>query len=126
MARHLVEKDVQTGLYVNTRLADSQKPACVAAGTGAMHLALMLEALAKTTADADSAFVDFFESRRGDLGFGGTLVFVVGEVSPAMDLMMIDLIGTGRRIVGLKVGTGSQETHAPGAHWQTIRETVSS
>ncbi len=126
VARHLMQKDVQTGLYVNTRLADSQQPACIAAGTGAAHLALVLEALAKTTADADSAFVDFFESRRGDLGFGGTLVFVVGQVPPAIELMMTDLIRAGRRIVGFKVGTDGRETHTPGAYWQTVREAVTS
>lgn len=121
VARHLVERDVQAGLYVNTRLADSRQPACIAAGTGTGHLALMLEALAKTTAEADGGFIDFFERRRGDLGFGGTLVFVVGELSPAIELLMTDLIRAGRRIVGFKVGTDGLEGGTPGVHWHLVR-----
>jgi len=124
VARHLVERDVQTGLYVNTRLADTQQPACIAAGTGTAHLALLLEALAKTTADADGGFVDFFERGRGDLGFGGTLGFVVGEVSPAIELTMTDLLRTGRRVVGFRVETDIQESHTPGLHWHRVDRAV--
>jgi uncharacterized protein (DUF58 family) len=83
VARHLLEKDVQTGLFANTKSADTREPACIAAGAGTEHLALILEALAKTTAEADGAFIDFFDRERSELGFGGTLVFVVGEVSRA-------------------------------------------
>lgn len=120
VARHLVERDVQTGLYVNTRLADSRQPACIAAGAGTTHLALILEALAKTTGEAEGAFADFFERRRGDLGFGGTLVFVVGEVSPATELMMTDLVRSGRRVVGFEVGGDGQEPRLPGVHWHRV------
>lgn len=120
VARHLLERDVQTGLYVNTRSADTQRPACIAASTGSAHLALILEALAKTTGEADGALVDFFEHRRGDLGFGGTFVFVVGDVAPALDLMITDLIRAGRRVVGFAVGTAAEEAHAPGLHWHRV------
>jgi uncharacterized protein (DUF58 family) len=125
VARHLVEGDMQTGLYVNTRSADNQQPACIPAGTGSAHLALMLEALAKTTSEADRDLVDFFERRRSELRFGGTLVFIVGEVPPALELMMADLSRAGRSIVGFEVGSGAAQTdrrtsHTPGLHWHRV------
>jgi uncharacterized protein (DUF58 family) len=124
VARHLLERDVQTGLFVNTRQADTQLPVCIAAGTGTTHLALVLEALAKTTAEADGAFVDFFERRRADLGFGGTLVFVVGDVSPAIDLMTTDLKRQGRQVLGFEIATDGREPRRPGLDWHRVHRGV--
>jgi uncharacterized protein (DUF58 family) len=121
VARHLLERDTQTGLYVNTRLADSRRPACIPAGTGSAHLALILEALAKTTADTHEDFADFFEHRRSDLGFGATLVFVFGDTTPSLELMMTDLITVGRRVLGFKIGTDGSLPHTPGVPWRQIR-----
>ncbi len=120
VARHLVERDMQVGLYVNTKQADSRQPACIAAGAGSGHLALILEALAKTTTEVDSDLLDFFERRRGDLRFGDTLIFVIGELSPAIELLMADLIRAGTRLVGLKIGTNGRESQTYGMHWHHV------
>jgi uncharacterized protein (DUF58 family) len=126
VARHLVEKDVQTGLFANTKLADTGHSACIAAGGGTAHLAFILEALAKTTADADMPFIDFFERERGELGFGGTLVFVVGAVSPEIGLLLADLTRAGRRVLGFRVGADSRDSHAPGVRWHQMHRPVRS
>lgn len=126
VARHLLERDVQTGLFANTKLADTGRPACIATGGGTAHLALVLEALAKTSADADGSFIDFFDRERGQLGFGGTLVFVVGTVSPEIGLLMADLTRAGRRVLGFHVGTHSRDSHAPGVRWRQVYRPMTS
>jgi uncharacterized protein (DUF58 family) len=120
VARHLLERDVQTGLYANTKLADTRHPARIAPGNGPDHLAAVLETLAKTTADADGTFVDFFDRERGGLGLGGTLVFVVGELSPEIGLLAADLARTGRHVLGFFVGKHGRTTHTPGVRWHRI------
>jgi uncharacterized protein (DUF58 family) len=120
VSRHLIEKDVQTGFYVNTKLADTHSPARIAPGSGIDHLAGILEALAKTTADADETFVDFFDRERGELGLGGTLVFVVGELTPEMGLLASDLARSGRHVLGFFVGKHGRTTHTAGVRWQRI------
>ncbi len=126
VARHLLERDVQTGFFANTKLADTQHPACIAPSSGNAHLALILEALAKTTADVDHVFVDFFDRERSKLGFGGTLVFVVGEASPAIELLMDDLARAQRRVLGFHLGAQSQAPHAPGVRWHQISRPATS
>jgi uncharacterized protein (DUF58 family) len=120
VARHLLENGVQTGIHANTKLADTQHSARVAPGSGTDHLALILEAFAKTTADADEPFVDFFDRERGELGLGGTLVFVVGELSPEIGLLAADLARTGRHVLGFFVGKHGRTTRTPGVRWQRI------
>jgi uncharacterized protein (DUF58 family) len=122
VARHLLEKDVQTGLFVNTKSADTGHPARIAAGAGTVQLALVLEALAKTTGAADESFTQFFDCQRGELGFGGTLVFVVGEVSPTIELLMADLTRAGRRVLGFHVGRNSPESGTPGTRWRHVHQ----
>jgi uncharacterized protein (DUF58 family) len=126
VARHLLERDVQTGLFANTRLADTHHPARVAAGGGTAHLALILEALAKTTADVDVPFLDFFDRERDELGFGGTLVFVVGEVSTEIELLTADLARVERNVLGFHIGQHSRGTHAPGVRWNRISHPATS
>jgi len=106
VARHFLERDVQTGLFVNTRLADTGHQARIAPGNGNAQLMICLETLAKTTADIGVPFVDFFDHERGALGFGGSLVFVVGEVSEPIELLTADLARSGRRVLGFHVGGG--------------------
>ncbi|MBN1632237.1 MAG: DUF58 domain-containing protein, partial [Thermoleophilia bacterium] len=140
VARHFLEQDVQTGLFVNTRLADTGHPARIAAGNGNAQLMLCLETLAKTTADIGLPFVDFFDQERGALGFGGALIFVVGEVSEPIGLLTADLARSGRRVLGFHVGgcdvddtpgvaagpseeTGPAPTggaHSPGIRWRRV------
>lgn len=126
VARHLLERDVQTGLFVNTKLADTGRPACITTSTGSTHLAVILEALAKTTAGADSSFIDFFDHERSKLGFGGTLVFVMGEVSPAIDLLMADVARAGRRVLAFHIGARSPHSRAPGVRWHQVSRPASS
>jgi len=111
IARHLIERGVQTGLFANTKLADTLQPAYIAPGGGTAPLALILETLAKTTEETAESFVDFFERERGGLGFGATLVFVLAELSPEVRLLLTELTGTGRRV--LCFGVGSQDRAAP-------------
>ncbi len=116
VAQHLLERDVQTGLFANTKLADTNRPARVAPGRGTDQLAVILEALAKATAEVDEPFIDFFDRERGELGFGGALVFVAGRLSPEFGLLMADLTRAGRRVLGFHLdprGLGLQHARSP-------------
>jgi len=120
LARHLLERGVQTGLFVNTWLADTQRPARVVAGSGTDQLALILEALAKTTPGSDCSFVDFFDRARGELGFGGTLILVAGEVSTEIGLLMAGLSRAGKRVLGFCLEAQTGESDAPGVRWHRV------
>jgi uncharacterized protein (DUF58 family) len=122
VARRLLEVGVQTGLHANTKLADTLHPARIAPGSGTDHLVFILEALAKTTAEADEPFVDFFDQERGELGLGGTLVFVVGELSPEIRLLATDLARTGRHVLGFFVGKHGLTSHTTGVRWYRIHQ----
>ena len=120
VARHLLESDIQTGLFVNTKLADSGAAARVPAGSGTAQLALILEALAKTTAQISQPFADFFERERSELGFGGTLVFVVGEVSREIGLLTAELARTGRQLLGLYLANGGDAENGQGTDHERL------
>lgn len=122
VARHLLQKNVQTGLYVNTKLADTGGPACLGAGSGIAQLALILEALAKTTEQASGPFTDFFAGQRKAMGFGGTLVFVTGTVSPDISLLAADLVGSGRRALGFYLAGSPEKLAGCRGFWEQIRE----
>ena len=120
VARHLVERDVQTGLFANTKSADNGYPVRIAPGAGMANLTAMLESLAKTTAKVESPFLDFFDRERAEMGFGGTLVFVAGEVSAELGLLAGDLARAGRHVLGYHVGSLGQASGRGRAHWRQI------
>lgn len=120
LAQHLLEREVQTGLFANTVLADTHHPARIAAGSGTAHLTAILDALAKTTAQVDAPFIDFFDRERGELGFGGTLAFIVGEISPQIELLTADLARVGRNVLGFHLGKHGQKSRPAGVSWYEI------
>ena len=115
---------MQTGLFANTKLADTNHPAHVAPSRGTDQLAVILEALAKATAEVDEPFVDFFDHERGELGFGGALVFVVGRLSPEFGLLMADLTRAGKHVLGFHVDPWGQDSSTPGLRWHQVRRPV--
>ncbi|MBN1320005.1 MAG: DUF58 domain-containing protein [Thermoleophilia bacterium] len=121
VARHLLERDVQTGLFANAKLADSGRSSRVAPAGGTAQLAVILEELAKTTADVDEPFIDFFDHERAVLGFGDALVFVVGQVTPEFGLLLADLTRAGRRVLGFHVGPRGQDSRTAGLRWHQVR-----
>lgn len=123
VARQLMERGVQTGLFVNAKLADTHQPACIAPGSGTGPLTVVLETLAKTTEETAEPFVDFFERERAGLGFGTTLVFVLAELSPETRLLLTEVTGTGRRVLCLCFGVGTKDTGALAtqARWYTVK-----
>ena len=120
VVRYLAEKDMQTGLFVNTMSADTQSPVLIMPSAGVTSLAVMLEALAKTTYQASTPIVDFFEQQRGRLGFGGTLVFVVGNVSPAVRALQADLVRAGRDVLGFYLGGDCGDVGRHSSPWRRI------
>jgi len=121
VTRHLLERNVQTGLFTNSRLADTGRSARVAPSRGVDQLAVILEALAKATREADGPFIDFFERERIELGFGGTIALVVGTVPAALKVTLADLRRTGRRVLVLQLGEQSRESGMTGVQWHHVR-----
>jgi uncharacterized protein (DUF58 family) len=120
IGRYLAERKVQTGLFVNTRLADTGRPARIPPIGGTEGLAYLLEALAKTTAEVDAPITEFYERERIELGFGGTLAFVVGSVPPALHALMADLVRTRHRVMGFLAGRGDSDSLPAGVRWHRV------
>ncbi len=120
VARDLTERDIQTGLFVNTKSADTQSAVSIMPSAGVASLAVMLEALAKTTYQSSMAFVDFFDLQRRQLGFGGTVVFVVGKVSPEVRLLQADMARAGRDVLGYCLAGYCGEVGGHSSSWRRI------
>ena len=108
LAAYLLERHYQTGLWVNSCLADSGRAARIPPGAGVEQLTLMLEALAKVTPLPCIPFESFLEAERVRLPFGSTLMFVVGRVAPELAEVLRDLRVAGYRVVVFPVGDGER------------------
>lgn len=116
MARDLVAKNAQVGLWCNARQADTGQPLGIAAGSGLAQLTAVLEALAKATESAALPFATFFEAERSVLSFGTTPVFVVGSVPAHLRDVLVDLSQRGYRSLVVLMRNESYEP-VPGVSW---------
>jgi uncharacterized protein (DUF58 family) len=122
LARFLVEKNSQVGLWVNTRLADSDLPARVTPGSGVESLVQILEALAKVVPLSDLAFSDFFQEERKSLPLGLTLVFVISDLQDKMREIMTDLKESGYKIVVFQIGKVTDSQAIDSIPWYNIEK----
>jgi uncharacterized protein (DUF58 family) len=105
LANRFMEAGNAVGLFVNTRLADSQQAVKILPGSSIYQLAIMLEMLAKTTRITKSPFENFLNEERRNLPWGATLIFVLYEVSVTTDRIVENLKESGYRVLIYQINT---------------------
>ncbi len=121
VARSLVYRGGQVGLWVNAKGADNGRPARLPAAGGQEQLVQVLEALAKVTRSSNGDFASFFAAQRADLSFGTTPVFILGWAGSAVRSILADLRDSGVQPVVAQVGEGQPGGRVPGVVWHTVR-----
>jgi uncharacterized protein (DUF58 family) len=104
LAKYIAEKGYPTGLFVNSRLADSGQPATILPGSSPQQLVLLLEALAKVTRTRSISFEEFLNQQRGSLPWGTSLIFIVHKVSDSFNIMFTNLKEAGYKLIVHEVG----------------------
>lgn len=104
IAAALCRQGSPSGLFVNTRLADSGGPAAIAPAAGTARLAETLEALAKATPRVGAPFASFIDSHRAGLGAGTTLVLILGRPPETLPELAAEILQSGFRLMVLFIG----------------------
>jgi uncharacterized protein (DUF58 family) len=113
LAKHLLEKKSQVGIFANSKLADSGQPAHIHAATGVDQLLLILEALAKVEPLTSQPFVNFFQEERGNLSLGTTLVFFFSQVPVTMNNILLDLKERGYKVIVFQTAESGAGNRVP-------------
>jgi uncharacterized protein (DUF58 family) len=114
LASRLIEQRSSVGMFVNSRLADSEQPIQMRPGSNAGQLVEILESLAKVTHAASEPFEDFFQANRVGLPWGTTFVFVLFRPSDLVKTLLLNLKESGCRLMVLQVG-GDEESDIDGS-----------
>lgn len=114
LAKYITDKGYPTGLFVNSRLADSGQPATILPGSSPQQLVILLEALAKVTRTRSGSFEEFLNRERKSLPWGTTLVFIVHELSDSLNITFTSLKEAGYKLLA----------HQVGVHGTQIKDTV--
>lgn len=104
VANHLMEKRSSVGLFVNSRLADSDQPITILPGSSNSQLLDMLEALAKVTPLSSGPFEEFLQTERTSLPWGTTLAFILSRPSSSLMQLLVSLKESGHKLLVLQVG----------------------
>ena len=121
VAHYLVEKGSQSGLWVNSRLADSGQPARIPPGGGDGQLVSILEALAKVTPTFSAPFEEFLQGERKGLPHGTTLVFIISQLTPPLAALLTDLAESGYKLLVLQIGDEQRSATGADVAWYNIR-----
>jgi uncharacterized protein (DUF58 family) len=120
VASYLIDQSNPVGIFINTRLADSNQSIKIPPGTGMTQLVYILESLAKTTHNSSIKFDKFIQDERRNLPYGITLIFVVAEPPAYLDGLLIDLKENGYKIVILQVNSNMQDSTYHDFAWHHI------
>ncbi len=104
MAAVLCERSNPVGLFVNTRLADTDQPAVISPGAGQGRITEILESLAKVTQRSSAPAAAFWEAQKPFIPAGTTLIFILKRPPDAVSNILIDLKESGFTFLVLIVG----------------------
>ena len=121
IAAALCEKGSPVGLFANTRLTGSGRPAAIAPGAARGRLAEILEALARVTAARSLPFDVFLEDQKRFLPAGTTAVFIAGRPHPALPALAAGLSAAGLKRMVLLIGDAEAPGLPDGTLWRRIR-----
>jgi uncharacterized protein (DUF58 family) len=122
LAKFLIEKNSNVGLWVNSNLADSGQPARITPGSGVDSLVHIFESLAKVVQVSDISFYDFFQEERKRLALGLTLVFVIANLQEKMRETLTELKESGYKILVFQIGKNTERDTVAGIPWYRIEK----
>jgi len=104
IAKYLLERSNPTGIFINSKLADSDQPARILPGTSRQQLVAILEALAKTTKRFSQPFDQFLNRECRYLPWGTTVILVVYELSDSLKSLLVHLKSSGYKTHVYEIG----------------------
>jgi uncharacterized protein (DUF58 family) len=104
LARYLMEKGNPVGLFVNSRLADSNQAAKVHPGDTPHQLVNILESLAKVKRCITVPFEQFLIEECRSLPWGTTIIIVLFNLPDSLKLSLARLKDAGYRIMVYPTG----------------------
>ncbi|MDD5510156.1 MAG: DUF58 domain-containing protein [Dehalococcoidales bacterium] len=114
LVKHFIEHKSAVGLFVNTRLADSGRPAVIPPGSGTGHLVSILEALAKVTPLSSGLLTELIQGERKHLPWGTTLIFVLSQPTASASRLLSSSNKRGHKSVTIFTGDHDwQENDTP-------------
>lgn len=119
VARLVIDRGGQVGLFANSQLADGSSSGCLSAAGGQDQLLRILEVLAKVTATASEPLSSFFAARRENLSFGTTPIFVLAHLEATFRTVLVGLRETGLSPVVLQIGE-QVAGRVPGVTWHKV------
>lgn len=121
IASYLVQLRSQVGLFVNSRLPDTDQPVKVLPGGGLPQLLQILEALAKTTYVTSRPFADFFPDEWARLPWGTTVVFVISKPPEALPALLLRFREAGYKSIVIQVGEDGDAGARYADSWYRIK-----
>ncbi|MCD6358902.1 MAG: DUF58 domain-containing protein, partial [Dehalococcoidia bacterium] len=123
IANYILEERNSVGLFVNSRLADSEQPAEILPRSREEQLVNILEALAKVTPLPSSSFEDFLQSERGSLPWGTTIILIFSQPLPSQVSLLANLRESGYKLLALQIG-GERKINdiSHNTEWQSITQ----
>lgn len=122
VANYLIERRSSVGLFVNSRLADSDESAIMLPGSSSGQLVEILETLAKVTPLSSVPFEEFLQAERTRLPWGTTLVFVLSRPSPLLAEQLLGLKERGHKLSVLQVGSVNGGELESSLVWHHIKQ----
>ena len=125
IAYHWLEEGNPVGVFINTQLADSGRPASLPPSSHRHQIGAILEILAKTTSSPSGCFEQFIKNEGSRLPYGTTVVVVVDRLSDNLYLLLNNLQGDRRKLLILQTSTPerkAEQTAIPlyGIHYQGL------
>jgi uncharacterized protein (DUF58 family) len=121
LAHHLIDINGQTGLWVNSQLADTGNSARIPLRSGVDQLMQVLEALAKVVSVPSSPFAEFLNNERRNLPLGTTLIFIFRRIPEKLKEILADLKETGYQILVFQIGEVDKSNLPAEITWFQVR-----
>jgi uncharacterized protein (DUF58 family) len=120
LAKYFIEHKSAVGLFVNTCLADSDRPVSIPPGSGSRHLVGILEALAKVTPGSSGPLTDLIQGEQKNLPWGTTLIFILSKATTSISRLHSALKERWHKSITINVGERDWENEDTPNHRETV------
>ena len=122
IASYVTEQGSPVGLFVNTRLADSDQSARISPGSGTNQLVSILETLAKVTLFTSGPFEEFLQNERRGFPWGTSLIFIVSRPSESLTGLLTSLRGSGHKSLVIQIGDRGDGESGFNTTWHNVKQ----